>query len=112
MANINVVLEGKFKNEKIKSFPDILYLPKVEFGYVIGKYQISSYTVIDETTKEEYSFWQGALGELLFGDMGAMLGIGGKQTKEYLISIKWYDGDKSLILIDDEYYKIFVRSMF
>ncbi|MGN0407913.1 MAG: hypothetical protein ACI4EJ_06625 [Bacteroides sp.] len=108
MAKINIVLEGKFKGKKVLN---------TSYGLCIGtwcadKSSVSAYTVIDETAKEEYSFWQGALGEVLFGDMGAILGIGGKQTKEYLISIEWYDGDKSLILIDDEYYKIFVRRMF
>lgn len=112
MSDTNIVLEGKFKNEKIKSFPDSLYLPKIESGYYMGKYQISSYTVIDETNKDQYSFWKGALGVALLGGVGAIAGVRGKNKKEYLIAIEWKDGDKSLILIDDEYYKVFVKSMF
>ena len=38
--------------------------------------------------------------------------MSGKNKKEYLISIEWKDGEKALILIDDEYYKVFVKSMF
>lgn len=34
------------------------------------------------------------------------------RKKEYLIAIEWKDGEKSLICIDEEYYKVFVKSMF
>ncbi len=112
MADINYILEGKYKNEKIKSFSDSLYLPNVDYGYYMYKNTISSYTIIDETNKDQYSFWKGALGVALFGGFGAVAGIGGKNKKEYLIAIEWKDGDKSLILINDEYYKVFVKSMF
>lgn len=112
MPDINYILEGKFKNERIKSFSDSLYLPDIDYGYYIYKNNISSYTVIDESNKDQYSFWKGALGVALFGSIGAVAGISGKNKKEYLIAIEWKDGDKSLILINDEYYKVFVKSMF
>lgn len=112
MANINYVLEGKYKNEKI-SCTSILKLPNVESGgYPISKHTVSSYTVIDETNKDQYSFWKGALGVALLGGWGAVAGVGGKNKKEYLIAIEWKDGEKSLILINEEYYKVFVKSMF
>ncbi len=106
MANINTVLEGKYKGNKI-SGGTALYAD----GWFSKRY-ISSYTLIDESNKEEYSFLKGALGAAFFGGLGAVAGIGGKSRKEYLIAIEWKDGDKSLILIDDKYYKIFVKSMF
>ncbi len=116
MSLINTILEGKYKNEKIKAFPDGLYLPKIDFGYYMTPNHISSYTVLDENSKNssEYSFWKGALGVAVFGSLGVIAGIGGKNksSKEYLISLEWKDGNKSLILINDEYYKIFVKSMF
>ena len=76
------------------------------------KTRISSYTVIDETNKDQYSVWKGALGVALLGGFGAVAGIGGKKKKEYLIAIEWKGGEKSLICLDDEAYKTFVRSMF
>lgn len=109
MANINYVLEGKYKNRKILGGStldiDIDWMP-------LNKRYISSYTIIDETNKDQYSFWKGALGVALFGGIGAVAGIGGKNKKEYLIAIEWTDGEKSLILISDEYYKVFIKSMF
>lgn len=107
MPNMNYVLEGKYKNEKI-THGTLLYTDSSPFS----KRYISSYTVIDESNKDQYSFWKGALGVALFGGIGAVAGIGGKNKKEYLIAIEWKDGEKSLILINDEYYKVFVRSMF
>ena len=112
MANINCVIEGKYKSNRITCGVNWLKLPNIDFGYSLTKNHISSYTVIDETNKDQYSFWKGALGVALLGGFGAVAGIGGKNKKEYLIAIEWKDGEKSLILINDEYYKVFVKSMF
>ena len=107
MANINYVIEGQYKNEKI-SGGTLLRTTSSPFS----KRYISSYTVIDETNKDQYSFWKGALGVALLGGFGAIAGVKGKNKKEYLIAIEWKDGEKSLILINEEYYKVFVKSMF
>ena len=107
MSQINLVLEGKYKNKKISCGTQL----RVDLDPFSKRY-ISSYTVIDESNKDQYSFWKGALGVTLFGSLGVVAGIDGKNRKEYLIAIQWKDGDKSLILIDDKYYKVFVKSMF
>ena len=107
MANINYVVEGKYKKEKITGWTLLR-----TYSSPFSKRYISSYTVIDETNKDQYSFWKGALGVALLGGFGAIAGVGGKKKKEYLIAIEWKDGEKSLILINDEYYKVFVKSMF
>ena len=67
----------------------------------LSKEDIASYTVIDETTKEEISIF----------DIGYPYGCG-IQTKEYLISIEWKFGRKSLLCLDQDYYKKFVASQF
>ncbi len=78
----------------------------------MNKRYVASYTVIDETSKEQYSFSKSALGIAIFGGYGLIAGIGDKKRKDYLITIEWKDGEKSLICIDDEYYKVFIKSMF
>ncbi len=110
MAKINIVLEGKFKNEKVygSTFSNGFKIST----WSVNKNNVSSYTVIDETNKDQYSIWKGALGVALLGCFGAVAGVGGKKKKEYLIAIEWKDGEKSLICIDDEYYKVLVKSMF
>lgn len=108
---INLVLEGKHKDKEIYHFSKKNFIEIIGWGS-IDKSDISAYTVIDETNKDQYSFWKGALGVALLGGVGAIAGIRGKNKKEYLIAIEWKSGEKSLILIDDEYYKVFVKSMF
>lgn len=114
MTKINIVLEGRNKNDGIWIKNNLLCIA----GDDATKDTISSYTVIDETNKDQYSFWKGALGVALLGGFGAIAGVKGKNKKEYLIAIEWKiypkhsEGNKSLILLDDRYYKVFVASMF
>lgn len=112
MSDINIVLEGEYKGHKVYHPKNKDCLSHMGMGWDFNKKNISSYTVIDETNKDQYSFWKGALGVALLGGIGAVAGIHGKKKKEYLIAIEWKDGEKSLICIDDEYYKVFVKSMF
>lgn len=106
----NCVLKGEFEGKKIECGTKYLWMWDAKKDF--RKYFISSYTVIDQTERSEYDFWKGMMGMAMFGDGGSVFGIDGKKTKEYLISIEWKDGEKSLILIDEEYYKTFVASMF
>lgn len=111
MAKVNVVLEGIHKGSGICFYRNYLKVGDTE----LVKDEVSSYTVIDETNKDQYSFWKGALGVALLGGWGAVAGIGGKNKKEYLIAIEWTypknAHNKSLILLDERYYKVFIQSM-
>ena len=108
----NYVIEGTHKGSKIDCSNTRIWIKCQPYSRTMNKLSISSYTVIDEFNKEEYSFWDGALGVALWGEFGAVAGIGGQKSKEYLISIEWEDGEKSLVYLDEEYYKAFVSSMF
>ena len=114
-STINYVIKGKYENQPVKlmKWKNDSWL---ELDGGLNKRYISSYTILDENNKNssEYSFWKGALGVAIFGNFGVVAGIGGKNksSKEYLISIEWTSGEKSLILLDDEYYKVFIKSMF
>ena len=110
MKEINKVLEGANKGNKIYNISTDKCLS--QSGWDFKPPYISSYTVIDESNKDQYSFWKGALGVALFGRLGAIAGVNGKKKKEYLIAVEWKDGEKSLISLDDEYYKVFVKSNF
>lgn len=118
MPTINYVVEGKYKGAKLIAAPssDFITVYKTN-AYGISAKTISSYEVIDETKTEKYSMWKGALGVLLLGGLGAVAGIRGNKKKEYLIAIEWKkdrlnDGGKSLILLDEYSYKIFIKIMF
>lgn len=111
MRKNNIVLEGKYKDEYVFYIPRDKCLTQA-CGWSFKPPYISSYTVIDESNKDQYSFWKGALGVALVGGLGAIAGVNGKKKKEYLIAIEWKDGEKSLISLDEEYYKVFVKSNF
>ena len=108
MRKINVILEGWGKGGIV--FQHKSYLNSE--AYPLQKPYVTSYTLINENNKSQYSFWKGALGVALLGGVGAVAGIGGKKTSEYLIAVEWKNGEKSLICLDDKFYKVFVQSMF
>lgn len=112
MKKTNVILEGYCKGNELYHFSRDNCLSQIGCGYPLTPRYISSYTIIDESNKDQYSFWKGALGVALFGGFGAVAGVKGKKTKEYLIAIEWKDGEKSLICLDEDAYKVFVQSMF
>lgn len=73
MAQLNTVLEGKYKDKKVTCGTQL----RIDLN-PLNKYNISSYTVIDETNKDKYSVWKGALGVALLGGIRAVAGIRGK----------------------------------
>lgn len=111
MKNINVVLEGDYKGKEIV-YSSRANAIAILGGSNINPANVASYVVIDETNKDQYSFWKGALGVALLGGLGAIAGVRGKKRTEYLIAINWKYEDKSLICIDDELYKKFMMAMF
>lgn len=109
MKAVNVILEGWGKGKEVYQRKSLLEVVSV---WSLYKPYVTSYTLINENNKSQYSFWKGALGVALLGGVGAVAGIGGKKTSEYLIAVEWKNGEKSLICLDDKYYKVFVQSMF
>ena len=106
------VIEGQYKNNKIDYGNTRIWIKCEPYSQTMNKLSISSYTVIDESNKDQYSFWKGALVVALFGGFGAIAGVGGKKSKEYLVAVEWKDGEKSLLSLDEDAYKVFVKSMF
>ncbi len=111
MGRVNYVMEGTHKGHPVFKTKDNKYL---KICVELDKLRVASYEVIDETNRESYSMWKGALGAALFGGLGAVAGIRGKSKKEYLVVIEWKTKitPKSLLCLDEEYYKILVRSLF
>ena len=109
MSKHNQVLEGKGKGQKITLGSGVIYIGD---NIILSKRQVHLYQLIDETNKSQYSFFKGLAGAALFGGIGAIAGIGGKKTKEYLVVVNWKDGKQSLLSLNEEGYKALVASMF
>lgn len=114
MKDVNVVLEGREKGLRVRYFSGTGYgfIMAVKGGWPYTKEYIKNYTILDETTKEEFSVVDGIMGQMFFGDMGFLAGSNGIQTKEYLVAVEWKDGEKSLVCFDHDLYKRFMRAMF
>lgn len=79
MKTVNVVLEGEWKGQEI-FFSTRENALTICGGASLTQDYILSYTVIDETNKDQYSFWKGALGVALLGGLGAIAGVRGKKN--------------------------------
>ncbi len=113
MSRKNCILEGKYKGIKITKDIVLRISNDIEpEGYPLSKYSISSYEVINEATVSQFSGWKALMGISALGSLGMALGIDGENDKEYLISIEWKLGGKSLILLEYDYYKTFIQAMF
>lgn len=80
MKTVNVVLEGEWKGQEI-FFSTRENALTICGGASLTQDYILSYTVIDETNKDQYSFWKGALGVALLGGLGAIAGVRGKKKR-------------------------------
>lgn len=111
MSRKNYVLEGEYKDKKIRQGHILRVINDEQIGFPLSKYTVASYEVINEETVSQFSAWKALMGMSALGSVGMVWGIDGDSRKEYLISINWKDGEKSLILIDHDYYVTFVQSM-
>ena len=76
---------------------------------------VASYEVIDKSSTKNTGNMvkRGIFGSLLAGDAGLLAGaLSSKDTNTYTIAVEFKDGKRSLIELDDEYYKIFIRDCF
>ncbi|MBO5484384.1 MAG: hypothetical protein J5979_04145, partial [Lachnospiraceae bacterium] len=106
---INYVMAGRGKDTSISRVKYRSGEEKLDIlgGKDLSSSYVSSYTVIDEIEEDKYAYLRD-MKAILPGVYEALGGI----HKEYLIAVEWKDGDKSLISLDEEYYKIFIKNMF
>ena len=80
-----------------------------------GKYNgVSSYEILhtEESTSTSSAVKRGIVGSIIGGTVGGFIGAStAKQNKAYTILLHWQDGKDSLIEIDDEYYRVFIKNM-
>ncbi len=101
MSNINYVLEGKFRNQKLICTTRLKVITDdYPGGYSLIPSSISSYHIVNIFNNNQY-----------FRNPFFSNSIVNKNNKEYLISVEWKDGGTSLILINDKYFKIFLDGM-
>lgn len=80
----------------------------------IAKDTVSDYEVITEDKMKSASstILRAGAGALVFGPVGLLAGVSGKNKGIYNVAIMFKNGKKSLIEIDEKLYKHLVKIMF
>lgn len=80
----------------------------------LSKCNIKSYEIITEEKVKSGSsaIMRGALGAAVLGPVGLLAGLTAKNKEIHTIAIEWKNGKKSLIEINDDYYKQFIKDLF
>lgn len=81
----------------------------------LTKENVSSYEVVDETTRKSTgsAIGRGLVGSLLLGPVGLVAGAATAKSKgTHTVAIEFKSGERSLLEVDDKIYKALVRCLF
>lgn len=115
MSIKNRVISGEYQGCSIGKIPELIYIKKGLTNITISKRSVLNYLVIDQNTIKNTSsiIARGALGAFVLGGIGALVGGLTAKTKNiHTVAIEFKDGKKSILELDDEYYKILLASLF
>lgn len=113
----NQVIEGSYVDRRINTcFGKYLFIESNNKNDIINltKDYISSYDIIteDKVKSASSAILRGIVGTTLLGGVGILTGLSAKNKSTYLIAIEFKDGNRSLIEIDQNFYKIFIKNNF
>lgn len=117
MAKVkNEVIAGDYTGRKVRCTKSrVIFDRAFETPIEVNDSTVDKYEVIDQdSTKDLMSaFGRGIVGNALFGSVGMMAGvISAKNSTAVLVSIEFKNGDKSLIEIDKNTYKVLLKVLF
>lgn len=116
----NYVSSGDYSPYSVMfHFKDGLYIRAVQgflkpLKVIISPEYIEEYEVIGEEirTSATSAVGRAAVGAALLGPVGIAAALTAKKKGIYTIGIKWKDGKKSILELDNTLYKEFVKIMF
>lgn len=114
----NKVIEGYGKGSDIRSdflSTHIYFTPLLATQAIkLNKTTVARYDIIteDKVKSASSAILRGMGGALIFGGVGLLAGLSAKNKGTYLIAVEYKNGQKSLIEINDKFYKIFIQSNF
>ena len=109
---MNRVIGGDYEGLKLKKLGNLLYISSAFKSILIDKNHVERYEMADKDTASQFSYGKAVVGNIVFGIIGTVAGIGGKNKKTYQVVICFRDGKKSLIEVNEKYYKIITRELF
>ena len=110
----NAVISGDHKGAFCRNIHGVLELYEGKFTVQLTKNTIGSYTILDAEERKSGSsaVMRAGVGALLLGPIGLAAGLSAKRKGIYTIAIEFKNGERSLIEIDEKYYKKFIEDMF
>lgn len=115
MGAANKVIAGDYEGGIVRAGSGGMVIQHGVFKSIkVNKKSIESYErITEESTKSASSaVMRGALGAFLLGPVGLLAGASAKNKGVYTIALLFKDGKKSLIEIDDQIYKVFIKAAF
>lgn len=111
----NTVVAGDYKNKNLILENDLLYIMEGLFKkYPINKDTVEEYEVLDENSRVSGSSAIGRafIGSAILGPAGLLAAVTAKKKNTIVVAVQFKDGKKSLIELNEKYYKCLVRSFF
>lgn len=118
MKNINIILEGYFKGQKLYDSNDnrITVMENIFSSTYseITKDVVLNYEVINQqsSTSATSAAIKGSLGAFFLGTPGMMAGLSANTNEIFWVAVEWANHQKSLLQLDRELYNKFIRIMF
>jgi hypothetical protein len=122
MAAKNMIIAGEYEGKKLRHLFGEIYID-ISFGKTLefNKDTVDNYEVIDEEKRKSAAsavgrgLVGGLAGSLILGPVGLIGGLAGLSAKSkgiHIIAIQFKDGKKSLLELDDKYYKNLMKVLF
>ena len=112
----NAVIAGDYNGRVVKCAGNRIIFDRMMYPPVeVSDATVDKYEVIDsENAKSALSiFGRGAVGGLLLGPLGMVAGaLSAPNSSVIIISIEFKNGDKSLIEVDKNIYKVLMKILY
>ncbi len=106
----NKVIAGYLEGEKVKERNGLVFAG----ADAVAKWTIEEYEVVSDEKNVSLSsgILRGIAGRLILGPWGTLAALTAKKKGTYVIMLKWKNGEKSLLEIDEKLYKCLVKNLF
>lgn len=112
---MNRVIAGDYKGQGMMRMGNSVQITLPMFKMVkLNRSTVAEYEVLNETMRTSSSSAMGraALGSFFLGPAGAAAALGAKQKGTYWIAIQFKDGKRSLLEVDDKYFRAITVALF
>ena len=106
----NKVIAGYLEGEKVKEGNGLVFVGTD----AAAKWTVEEYEVVSDEKNVSLSsgILRGIAGRLILGPWGTLAALTAKKKGVYVVALKWKNGNKSLLEIDEKLYKCLVKNLF